>query len=110
MVGYQLSPLLWKKVGARNLSAGRVQSVAVRLIADREREIRSFVTEEYWKIAANLRPQGSTDAEQNFIAALTEYDGAKFEAKTEARAHAVRDALQAAPFRVSKVDETEKAG
>ena len=58
VVGYQLSPLLWKKVGARNFSAGRVQSVAVRLIADREREIRSFVTEEYWKIAANLRPAG----------------------------------------------------
>ena len=54
VVGYQLSPLLWKKVGARNLSAGRVQSVAVRLIADREREIKNFVTEEYWKIAAAL--------------------------------------------------------
>jgi DNA topoisomerase-1 len=78
VVGYQLSPLLWKKVGARNLSAGRVQSVAVRLIADREREIRSFVTEEYWKIAANLSPQGSTNTEQNFSAALTEYNGAKF--------------------------------
>jgi DNA topoisomerase-1 len=108
VVGYQLSPLLWKKVGARNLSAGRVQSVAVRLIADREREIRSFVTEEYWKIAANLRPQGSTNAEQNFSAALTEYNGAKFEAKTEAEAHSVRDALQVASFQVSKVDETEK--
>ena len=96
VVGYQLSPLLWKKVGARNLSAGRVQSVAVRLIADREREIRSFVTEEYWKIAANLGPQGLTDAEHIFKAALTEFNGAKFEAKTEADAHAVRDALQSA--------------
>ena len=70
----------------------------MRLIADREREIRSFVSEEYWKIAANLRPQGSTNPEENFIAALTEYDGAKFEAKTEAKAHAVRDALRRAPF------------
>ena len=52
-VGYQLSPLLWSKV-ARNLSAGRVQSVAVRLIVDREREIRAFVSEEFWKIAAKL--------------------------------------------------------
>ena len=59
-VGYQLSPLFWKKVGARNLSAGRVQSVAVRLIADRERDIRAFVTEEYWKIAATVSPAGST--------------------------------------------------
>ena len=58
-VGYQLSPLLWSKV-ARNLSAGRVQSVAVRLIVDREREIRAFVTEEYWKITATVSPAGST--------------------------------------------------
>ena len=98
-VGYQLSPLLWKKVGARNLSAGRVQSVAVRLIADREREIRAFVTEEYWKIAATVSPAGSTAAADQFKALLAEYDGAKFEAKTEAEAHAVRDALQSRPLR-----------
>jgi DNA topoisomerase I len=108
VVGYQLSPLLWKKVGARNLSAGRVQSVAVRLIADREREIKNFVTEEYWKIAALLSPQGSSEADDRFKAALAEFNGAKFEAKTEADAHAIRDALQAAIYRVSKVDETEK--
>jgi len=106
-VGYQLSPLLWKKV-ARNLSAGRVQSVAVRLIADREREIRAFVTEEYWKIAATVSPAGSTAAADQFRAFLAEYDGAKFEAKTEAQAQAVRDAIQAAPFVVSQVDQTEK--
>ncbi|MFM7131857.1 MAG: DNA topoisomerase, partial [bacterium] len=52
-VGYELSPLLWKKV-TRNLSAGRVQSVAVRLIAEREKEINAFVTEEYWRITATL--------------------------------------------------------
>lgn len=58
IVGYQVSPLLWKKV-ARGLSAGRVQSVAVRLIVDREREIRAFIPEEYWKIDARfaLRPE-----------------------------------------------------
>jgi len=108
VVGYQLSPLLWKKVGARNLSAGRVQSVAVRLIADREREIRGFVTAEYWKIAATVCPAGSSDATHLFKASLAEYDGAKFEAKTEAQAHSVRDALQGVPYAVSKVDETEK--
>ena len=108
VVGYQLSPLLWKKVGARNLSAGRVQSVAVRLIADRERDIKSFVTEEYWKIAALLSPQGSSEAGDRFKAALAEFNGAKFDAKTEADAHAIRDALQAASYRVSKVDATEK--
>jgi DNA topoisomerase-1 len=107
-VGYQLSPLLWKKVGARNLSAGRVQSVAVRLIADREREIRAFVTEEYWKITTTLSPAGSTAETDQFKALLTEYEGAKFEAKTEAEAHAVRDALLMVPYSVKKIDETEK--
>ncbi len=58
-VGYELSPLLWKKV-ARHLSAGRVQSVAVRLIAEREKLIKAFVSEEYWDIAATVAPSGST--------------------------------------------------
>jgi DNA topoisomerase-1 len=106
-VGYQLSPLLWKKVGARNLSAGRVQSVAVRLIADREREIRAFVTEEYWKITAQLSPAG-LEPPAPFKALLAEYDGAKFEAKNQEQAHAIRDALRNVPYIVSKVDETEK--
>ncbi len=107
-VGYQLSPLLWKKVGARNLSAGRVQSVAVRLIADRERDIRAFVTEEYWKIAATVSPAGSTEVADQFKVSLSEYDGAKFEAKTEADALAVRDALQSVAYAVATIDETEK--
>jgi DNA topoisomerase-1 len=106
-VGYQLSPLLWKKI-MRNLSAGRVQSVAVRLIADRERDIRAFVSEEYWKIAATVSPAGSTVESDRFKAALAEFDGKKFDAKNEADAHAVRDALQSSPFVVSKVDEVEK--
>src|SRR6202007_2414590 len=58
VVGYKLSPLLRKKV-ARGLSAGRVQSVAVRLIVEREREIQKFKPEEYWKISAILAPEGS---------------------------------------------------
>jgi DNA topoisomerase-1 len=106
-VGYQLSPLLWKKI-ARNLSAGRVQSVAVRLIVDREREIRAFVTEEYWRITATVSPAGSTSETDRFRALLAEYEGAKFEATTEAQAQAVREALQAVPYVVSKVDEAEK--
>ncbi len=56
IVGYQVSPLLWKKV-ARGLSAGRVQSVAVRLVVEREREIRAFIPEEYWQIGANFTPE-----------------------------------------------------
>ena len=106
-VGYQLSPLLWSKV-ARNLSAGRVQSVAVRLIADREREIRAFVTEEYWKITATVSPAGSTVETEKFQAALAEFEGAKFESTNEADTQKIRDVLASAPYVVSKVDEAEK--
>jgi DNA topoisomerase-1 len=108
VVGYQLSPLLWKKVGARNLSAGRVQSVAVRLIADREREIRAFVTEEFWKITAQLSPAGLAPPPAPFKALLAEYNGVKFEAKTQEQAHGVRDVLSGVPYVVSQVNETEK--
>jgi DNA topoisomerase I len=106
-VGYQLSPLLWKKI-ARHLSAGRVQSVAVRLIADREKEIRAFISEEYWKITATVSPAGSTAEADRFAAALAEWRGAKFEARNEADAHAIRDALAAAFYTVSAVDESDK--
>jgi DNA topoisomerase I len=58
LVGYSLSPLLWEKVRSR-LSAGRVQSVALRLIVEREREIDDFEPEEYWTVEAELRPAGS---------------------------------------------------
>src|SRR3954469_14635238 len=60
IVGYEISPLLWRKV-ARGLSAGRVQSVAVRLVVEREREIEKFVPEEYWKIAGVFTAEASTD-------------------------------------------------
>ncbi|MCA9295734.1 MAG: type I DNA topoisomerase, partial [Phycisphaerales bacterium] len=74
IVGYQVSPLLWKKV-ARGLSAGRVQSVAVRLVVDREREIRSFVPDEFWKVTARLSIDPSKasalgDAWQKFMSTL----------------------------------------
>ncbi|MBV8555275.1 MAG: type I DNA topoisomerase [Planctomycetaceae bacterium] len=106
-VGWQLSPLLWSKV-ARHLSAGRVQSVAVRLIADREKEIRAFVSEEYWKITATLAPAGSTAESDRFEALLTEWQGAKFEAKAEAEARAIHDALAEASYAVTSVEEVEK--
>ncbi|HEX8203974.1 MAG TPA: type I DNA topoisomerase, partial [Isosphaeraceae bacterium] len=107
-VGYQLSPLLWKKV-ARNLSAGRVQSVAVRLIADREKEIRAFVSEEYWRITATLAPAGASAEADRFEAELAQWQGAKFSAKTEPDAHAVRDALASASYAVAKVQQAEKS-
>ncbi|WP_165226896.1 type I DNA topoisomerase [Aquisphaera insulae] len=106
-VGYQLSPLLWSKV-ARNLSAGRVQSVAVRLIADREKEIRAFVSEEYWKITATVSPERAAAEADRFEAGLVEYDGAKFAANNEADAHRIRDVLASERYVVSKVDEADK--
>ncbi len=106
-VGYQLSPLLWSKV-ARNLSAGRVQSVAVRLIADRERDIRAFVSEEYWKITANVCPAGSEAEADRFDAELAQWKGEKFHADNEEQATAIRDALEKAAYVVSSVEKTEK--
>jgi DNA topoisomerase I len=72
LVGYTLSPFLWKKVYS-GLSAGRVQSVAVRIIVDREREIRAFVPVEYWSVEAQLE----TDAKQTFSAMLDRKEGKK---------------------------------
>jgi DNA topoisomerase I len=106
-VGYQLSPLLWKKV-ARNLSAGRVQSVAVRLIADREKQIRAFTPEEYWEIRAALRPAGAEDEADRFDAELVQWQGQKFVVRTEAEARAIRDALAAEAYAVAAVEQAEK--
>lgn len=75
LVGYKLSPLLWKKV-RRNLSAGRVQSVTVRLVVEREREIEAFVTREYWSLSARLTP---LDREHLFTAKLHQVAGQKAE-------------------------------
>ena len=77
IVGYELSPLLWKKV-RRGLSAGRVQSVAVRMVVDREQEIREFIPQEYWSIDAMLLAPSSKKA---FAAKLATIDGAKAEMK-----------------------------
>ncbi len=78
LVGYELSPFLWKKI-RRGLSAGRVQSVAVRLIVEREREIEKFHPEEYWKISARLKKEDGIDAENTFEAELTKNNGEKIE-------------------------------
>jgi DNA topoisomerase I len=106
-VGYQLSPLLWKKV-ARGLSAGRVQSVAVRLIAEREKEIKAFVSEEYWEIKALLSPAGQTAESDRFLAELAEWKGEKFAAKTEPDAQAIRDALASAAYKVGTLETVER--
>jgi len=74
LVGYTLSPVLWKKV-RRGLSAGRVQSVAVRLIVDKEREIRAFVPEEYWEIWVDLSEKGEVEGEKELRVQLYKIDG-----------------------------------
>lgn len=103
IVGYQLSPLLWEKVRP-GLSAGRVQSVAVRLIVERERAIRNFVPEEYWKVTAHLKtPRGET-----FTAQLTALAGEKPNLKNEAEVQKLLRALEGSTFRVRAFLEKER--
>jgi DNA topoisomerase-1 len=108
LVGYQLSPLLWKKV-RRGLSAGRVQSVAVRLITEREREIRAFVREEYWTITATL--EGAVPPQ--FTANLFELAGKRLDHKTfrlenETAATDVVRHLDGADWVVRKVEKRDR--
>jgi DNA topoisomerase-1 len=105
IVGYKLSPLLWKKANRHTLSAGRVQSVAVRLVVEREREIEAFVPEEYWTITARLTP----DTEENaFDATLRLRDGEKLELHNEQEANTVLQELEGAQYVVKKIKRTER--
>jgi DNA topoisomerase-1 len=104
LVGYMISPLLWRKI-KKNLSAGRVQSVAVRLICDREREILAFVPVEYWSIIASLAP---TDKEHLFDAKLLSRAGAKIEIHNQQEADDLLKALEGAAYSVSNVKKSEK--
>jgi DNA topoisomerase-1 len=103
IVGYQLSPLLWKKV-AKGLSAGRVQSVAVRLIVEREKEIQAFEPEEYWEIKATLAPGGSDEESDRFEAELVEWQGKKLKVSDGDTARAIVEALASEPFSVAAVE------
>jgi len=105
IVGYFLSPLLWRKV-SRGLSAGRVQSVALRLIVDRERSIASFVLTEYWEIEANLKKK---DTQQDFTCKLAKIDGQKPEIKTLKDAEGIVEDLKNKNFLVAQVTEKEKS-
>lgn len=134
IVGYQISPLLWKRV-AKGLSAGRVQSVAVKLIVEREREIRSFVPDEYWEIPVILTSDTDKDyssdwksltkklenskgskqsqinewllARNSFKADIAEVNGSKFEAKNEQQAMSIYEMLQGAKFSVKDISRKE---
>lgn len=99
IVGYKLSPFLWKKV-RRGLSAGRVQSVAVRMIVDRENEIKSFQPVEYWSIEAKLAAKSSKKA---FTAKLNTVDGVKPDLKTKEETDAIMARLNGADFTVASV-------
>jgi DNA topoisomerase I len=102
LVGYQISPILWDKV-KRGLSAGRVQSVALRIVCDREAEIKAFIPEEYWNLTALL--EGSNPPP--FEAKLTKIDGKKAKIGDGSRSSEVVSALHGAPFIVSTVEKRE---
>jgi len=103
IVGYRLSPLLWKKV-RKGLSAGRVQSVATRMVVDREEEIRAFKPEEYWLLDARFRPQSGTE----YTARYFGKDGKKDELACEADVKRVTDAVSGAPFTVTGVKRADR--
>lgn len=103
LVGYTLSPLLWKKIKF-GLSAGRVQSVAVRLIAEREREIMAFVPDEYWSVVGNFTPEKTTE---KFEAKLSKKDGKKFVPTSEEETNKVLKDLEGAEYTVKSVEKKQ---
>ncbi|MGE0824095.1 MAG: type I DNA topoisomerase [Candidatus Binatia bacterium] len=108
LVGYQISPLLWKKV-RRGLSAGRVQSVAVRIITEREREIQAFVPEEYWSILANLEGNIPPPFEARLAKVGDKrVDNKTFRIANETEAKEILSSLEGAAWRVSKVEKRER--
>jgi len=100
IVGYMVSPLLWSKV-ARGLSAGRVQSVAVRLVVEREREIRAFRPEEYWEVFADTRHPSKFDLRLQ----VAKYQGKNFRPVSQAETQVALDALNAAVLQVAKRED-----
>ena len=114
LVGYELSPLLWAKV-RKGLSAGRVQSVAIRLICDRQAEIDAFEPEEYWSITADLEAPENIEQKQNgkigprtFTAKLHQIDGKKVEIKNETEAAAAVEGAQQEEFKVQSVKRRQR--
>lgn len=104
LVGYNLSPLLWRKVRSR-LSAGRVQSVALRLVVEREREIEAFVPEEYWSIAGEFQPQ---ESQETFIARLVRIDEDEPTLGNEAQVKPVLDDMEQASYTITKIKRGER--
>jgi DNA topoisomerase-1 len=112
IVGYDVSALVWSKL-AFGLSAGRVQSVALRLIVDKEREIEAFVPEEYWNLGAQLakvaKANGNGAAKKHpFATRLSQENGKKIEVKDGVTAARVKDDLLSAAYRIAKVTKSER--
>jgi DNA topoisomerase-1 len=105
IVGYQISPVLWTKV-RRGLSAGRVQSVAVRLITEREAEITAFLPQEYWTVEAMV--EGGTPPAVPFTAKLARLDGKKVELTNEGQAREIVDIINSTPLIVAGVERKER--
>ena len=104
IVGYKMSPILWKKV-KRGLSAGRVQSVAVKLICDREEEIEKFIPEEYWNIYVTLQDENSKNA---FVAHFFGKDGKKLEIHSEEEVNTILEAIKNSKYIVQDIKKSEK--
>ncbi|MEC0665132.1 type I DNA topoisomerase [Priestia flexa] len=102
LVGYNISPLLWKKV-KKGLSAGRVQSIAVRLIIDREKEITDFEPEEYWTVQATFQKDND-----QFEGSLIEYKGKKANLSNEEEVKAILQTMEGNEFKISKVTKKER--
>lgn len=100
VVGFMVSPLLWKKI-ARGLSAGRVQSVAVRLVVEREREIKAFIPEEFWRLHADT----STADRQNIMLEVAKQQGKTFKPVNKAQMDAVLEDIKAQTFTVSNRED-----
>jgi DNA topoisomerase-1 len=111
IVGYDVSALVWSKL-AFGLSAGRVQSVALRLIVDKEREIEAFVPEEYWNIGAQLAKTAKTNGDGGkrhpFATRLSQENGKKIEVKDGTTAARVKADLQSADYRIAKITTSER--
>ena len=106
LVGFTLSPFLWKKI-RYGLSAGRVQSVALRLICEREKEIQAFTEQEYWTIAAKLEVTPESECKASLVDVAGKKLG-KFSIPDEAVATGLKEALQTGRFRVAKITKTER--
>lgn len=109
IVGYFLSPLLWRKI-SRGLSAGRVQSVALRLIVEREKQINSFIPQEYWEIEAELKKVHSQQSivHSSFLAKLEKIEDQKAEIKNKEQADNLVSDIKTQQFMVSEIKKTEK--